>query len=233
MTIELTELYKILDTKYYYAEVILASIITAIFILLAISYFIQIRIEKKIISELQLSQNKLDEKLKKYEKNLDIAFLNEPIRTNIVSELASKSIRIKLDIYEEFYQYYFKFYTNFKAEMQESEKYELLKGLVCLKEKIFINNIYLGKEIVELLIEANIKMILYANDPSLSLKETVSTGNSSILSWAPPSDSSGFEEIEKVQKIIIETLEPEHNLGKLTFFSTKDMQNSKESILDK
>jgi len=141
MNIEITELYKFLDEKYYNAEVILTSITTAIFILLAISYFIQKSIEKRITTELQLSQNKLDEKLKKYENFLDVAFLNEPIRANIVSELASKSIRIKLDIYEEFYQYYFKFYTHFKAEMQESEKDELLKGLVCLREKIFINSI--------------------------------------------------------------------------------------------
>jgi len=76
-------------------------------------------------------------------------------------------------------------------------------------------------------------MILHANNPSLNSKATISTGNSSISSWTPSSDSSGFEEIEKVQKIIFETLEPDHNICKLTFFSTKDMQNSKESILDK
>ena len=99
--------------------------------------------------------------LEEFKKNLDITFRDESIRSELTTYFSTKSIEMKLNIYEEVYRLYFDYQKSwsYNAKTPEEDILKLQSEILQMRQRIFLNSIYLGGYLTENLLQAVISMM--------------------------------------------------------------------------
>lgn len=102
-------------------------------------------------------QKSIDE----FKKYLDITFRDEPIRSELINHFSKKSIERKYQIYEDVYSLYFEYQKSwsFNKNTPSEDIDELSKRILQMREKIFLNSIFLGGDLTDSLLQATISMM--------------------------------------------------------------------------
>ncbi len=166
-----------------------ALLIFTVLVICVILYFFKKRIES--IAD-EISKKAVTE----FGKKLDLAFRDEALRIDLQSHLGKTSIDKKLTLYEEVYSLYFDYQKSwtFKKETPQEDIRALWSKILQMRQKIFLNSIYLGGYLTDNLLKAVISM-------HTLLEDKVANINNPLIKYFPSyvhSDKTLFSEEERL-----------------------------------
>lgn len=96
-----------------------------------------------------------------FETKLQLLFRDEALRNNLQFHLGQKSVDKKLDLYNEVYSLYFQYQKSwfFNQNTSDDEFRKLWSDVSIMRQKVFLNSIYLGGSLYRSLLDAVIGML--------------------------------------------------------------------------
>jgi hypothetical protein len=147
-----------------------------------IAFFVIYKIFMKRMES--ISDEISNKSLSKFNKKIELLFRDEGIRSSLLLDMAQTSINKKLEYFEKVYKLYFEYQHSwyFTKETPKEEIGYLWDSVRNMRIEIFVQSIYLGKELTELLIDSLGNMLL---DMSVKLgKINNSTDSQSSINHA-------------------------------------------------
>jgi hypothetical protein len=109
----------------------------------------------------ELAKSYFQKSIDEFKKYLDITFRDEPIRSELITHFSKQSIEKKYQIYQDVYSLYFEYQKSwsFNKDTPTEDIDELWKRILQMRQKIFLNSIYLGGDFTDSLLQAVVSMM--------------------------------------------------------------------------
>ena len=134
---------------------------TLLFFLIIIIAVILFFFQKRIAA---IAQEISDKSVSAFNKRIDLLFRDEILRNNLRSYLGQKSVEKKLALYEEVYTLYFQYQKHWFSKNDDKTFKDIFTEVAIMRQKIFLNSIYLGGALYNALLSAVIGMLSNLQD---------------------------------------------------------------------
>ena len=179
-----------------------------------------------------LAKSYFQKSIDEFKKYLDITFRDEPIRSELTAHFSKHSIEKKYQIYEEVYALYFEYQKcwSFSKDTPPKDIDELWKRILQMRQKVFLNSIYLGGDLTDSLLQAVVSMMESLDLKLQDIHSSLGAGGEEIRLRNKISREI-TEFIRKAEKWIVENLGSNQTIKQYEF--TEEQRGKIEKERDK
>lgn len=219
---------------------IISGILIYVFTISRLKAVAELSVNKALEGYKSDLQQKLIEQERFLEAKIALAFKNEGVRTNILAELGKKASLIKIELWQELFQFYFDYQKSwsFKLDTPIEEWEPIYKKYEELRHKCFFNKIYLGSELSQRFIRfvVNIKSAMDNAQSRMKAEAAIGKGMNMhgnyevVLSIGTELTNAIANSLDEIPTIISTQIGGEFNLKQLEVATQTELENIEKDL---